>query len=93
MLDGVSPEADTGVGDTSGGFVDWPGGGGGVVTMSEQSIPPKPSRQTQVFTFEQTWLYRRSLSFEVFYSSFFLDLGVQEALKAWLLCYRIDPVA
>ena len=55
MLEGVSPDADTGVGETSGGFVDRWGGGIGVVTMSEQSMPPKPSRQTQVLTFEQIW--------------------------------------
>ncbi len=54
MLEGVSPEAETGVGDTSGAFVVMCGGGEGVVTMSEQSIPPKPSPQTQVLTLEQT---------------------------------------
>ena len=54
MLEGVSPEAETGVGDTSGALVVMWGGGDGVVTMSEQSIPPKPSPQTQVLTLEQT---------------------------------------
>ena len=51
----MRPEAETGVGDTSGGFVIRCGGGDNVVTMSEQSIPPKPSMQTHVFTFEQTY--------------------------------------
>ena len=62
MLDGVRPEVETGVGETSGGFVDKCGGGNGVVTMSEQSMPPKPSWQTHVFTFEQIWELDRYLS-------------------------------
>lgn len=54
MLEGVRPEAETGVGETSEDFVVITIGGDNVMTISEQSIPPNPSWHTHVLTFEHT---------------------------------------